>query len=238
MFGQIVLANHYASDVTEDSLASGWSAFPTPDGSPDFTAAKGWLASSPYAENGRCVDPSCRSVTVLLLPDIASEAGGIARNLARLGIRAKVIVSNDFYAEKGSCLDPSLHVGLCVGDGWSPDTPSPGNGLITFFGGPGVSPIPTVTHMGVDAAELARLGSPVDMVPSVDAQIAACNQQVGASSIVCWTRLDQYLVSQLMPSVPLAFQQVTRITDPSIQGFTWDLGVQLPVLDRLVSTAG
>jgi hypothetical protein len=45
--------------------------------------------------------------------------------------------------------------------------------------------------------------------------------------------LDQYLVTNVMPAVPLAFGRSIRIASPSLTSFSWDLANQAPSLDRL-----
>jgi peptide/nickel transport system substrate-binding protein len=231
-FGGAVLANHYASDSSEEGLAAGWDPFVGAGGASDIEAARREMARSRYATGGRCSDPVCRAVTVLVHPNIGSVAPTIARNLAAIGIQAKVEVPDDFY---GECNDPppSLHVGICVGDGWFPDYPSVGNLIVTNFGGPTVTAPYGITHMGATPSDLAKLGSPVRSVPSVAPEIIACNQDVGPTGIACWTRLDQYLVTQVMPAVPLAFGQTIRLTSPSVGAFSWDLALQQPSVDRL-----
>ena len=92
--------------------------------------------------------------------------------------------------------------------------------------------------MGASASDLKRLGVPVRAVPSVDALILRCNEEVGASQIPCWTRLDQYVISQIMPTVPLVFGQVVRVSSPGIGAFSWDEGFQQPAIDRLAVAGG
>jgi peptide/nickel transport system substrate-binding protein len=231
-FGGTVLANHYASDSSEEGLAAGWDPFVGAGGAADIAAARHEMARSRYASGGRCADPVCRVVTVFVQPNMGSVAPTIAHSLSSIGIEAKVEVRDDFY---DVCNDPppSAHVGMCVGDGWFPDYPSVGNLIVTNFGGPTVTAPYGITQMGATPGELAKLGSPVRSVPSVAREIVACDQEIGPAGIACWTRLDQYLVTQVMPAVPLAFGQTIRLTSPSVVAFSWDLSLQTPALDRL-----
>ena len=232
-FGGTVVANHYASDTSEESLATGWDPFPGPGGAPDLTAARREMGRSKYATKaGRCVDPVCRGATVFVNENLGRAADGIAPALAALGIDAHVQVSNDFYG-RAACGGISAHWGMCVGDGWFPDYPSPGNGLIALFGGPSAGAGGNLSRLGAPASDLAKQGAVVTHVPNVDPQIEACNLQAGAAAVGCWTRLDQSLVTQLMPAVPLAFGQVVRVSSASIDGFAWDQGCQMPAVDRL-----
>jgi len=229
-FGAAVVANHYVTDSAEASLASGWSPFPASGGAPDLQAARRAMAGSRYASGGRCTDPVCRDVTILFHQGLGPVPQEIGRSLAALGIHARVEVPKDFY---GACNDPKVRHGMCVGDGWFPDLPSTSNGLIAFFAGPSIQGGDSLTHLGAPPSELARLQSPVRSVPSVDPQIEACQREVGARGIACWTRLDQYLLTQLMPSVPLAFAQEVRVTSPALTSFSWDQAFVQPALDRL-----
>jgi hypothetical protein len=156
----------------------------------------------------------------------------VALSLAAVGIDAKVTVPADFY---GSCTDPppSAGVGMCIGDGWFPDFPSVGNLIVTNFGGPAEDALSGITNMGATRSELAKLGSRVRSVPTVAPEIAACNQELGSRGIACWTGLDQYLITNVMPAVPLAFARNIRITGPSVASYSWDLANQSPALDRL-----
>jgi peptide/nickel transport system substrate-binding protein len=231
-FGDAILASHYASDSSEDGLAAGWDPFPGASGSPDLAAARREMSRSRYASGGRCTDAACRGVTVYVHPNLAPVVGGVRRSLAALGIVSNVIVRDDFFE---ICFDPppGARAGLCIGDGWFPDVPSVGNLIVTNFGGPTVTAPYGITNMGATAADLVKLGSPVRSVPNVAPEIVACNQHPGPRGIACWTALDQYLVTNVMPSVPLAFGRTIRIAGPSIAAFSWDLANQAPALDRL-----
>lgn len=229
-FGVVVVANHYANDVSEQSLASGWNPFPAPNGDPDLAAARKELSGSRYGRKGRCVDAACRGVNVELHGGLEPVAAGIRRTLASLGIQAKVSVPTNFYK---TCLVRPVPWGICVGDGWFPDFPSTGNGLVYFFGGPTVRSGSSMSFLGAPVATLKKLGTPVTSVPSVDPQIQACEFELGDAAVACWTRLDQYVITQLMPAVPLAFDQQVRLTSSSIGGFSWDEGFESPAIDRL-----
>lgn len=234
-FGGTSVANHYGADVLEDALASGWSAFPNASGAPDLAAARRAMAASRYGDPaGRCIDPACRGVNVVLHGGLDNLVEPVRASLASLGIQANVAVDDDFY---GACRDPARHEAMCLGNGWFLDYPSVGNLLLAEFGGPDITDSDNWTHMGASLDDLKRLKVPVRAVPSVDSQIRRCNEEVGASQALCWTRLDQYVIAQIMPTVPLAFGQVVRVSSPAIRSFAWDQGFQEPAIDRL-SVAG
>jgi peptide/nickel transport system substrate-binding protein len=228
----VEVANHYAPDSSEDGLPAGWGAFPRADGSPDLQAARQALRAARYdVRKGRCIDAVCRGVRVYISYHIPQVADGIRRDLASLGIGATVTFPDDWNQ---ACQD-SAHVGLCVGSGWLPDYPMPRDLLISMFAGTSVLGGIGLgnTRLGASRAELAERDSIVRSVPTVDPEIRACDENVGAAAIACWTRLDEYVITQLMPTVPLAFGVTVRLTSPSIVSFSWDQGAQQPALDRI-----
>src|SRR5207244_552689 len=81
----LVLANHYATDTTEASLLSSWAPFPGRNGAPDIGAAHIAMSDSRYARGGRCVDPSCDGVTVLVRPGLEAAIPSLRSSLAALG---------------------------------------------------------------------------------------------------------------------------------------------------------
>ena len=235
-FGDTILAGHYASDPSEDGLANGWDPFPDANGAADLGAARREMARSRYAAGGRCRAAACGGVRVYVNPRIASLVPEVTHTLAALGIQANVSVPGDFYND---CIQApaSTHLGMCIGDGWFPDFPSVGNLIVTNFGGPTATAPYGITRMGATRTELAKLGSAVRTVPTIAPEIASCDQELGPRGVACWTALDQYLVTNVMPAVPLAFARVTRIVAPTVHAFSWDLANQSPALDRL-SVAG
>jgi hypothetical protein len=61
---------------------------------------------------------------------------------------------------------------------------------------------------------------------------------VGSTQPSCWARLDQYVVSQLMPAVPISFLGPLRLSSPSIGPFPWDEVISQPALERIEAPLG
>ena len=70
-------------------------------------------------------------------------------------------------------------------------------------------------------------------VPSLEDRIERCERELGAGQAPCWARLDQYVVTQLMPAVPLGFFGSVRVSSPSIGPFPWNQVMLVPALDRI-----
>jgi hypothetical protein len=83
-----------------------------------------------------------------------------------------------------------------------------------------------------------KLGYPPQKLPSINDDIARCAGAVGPQAPMCWARLDQVLVSQLVAVIPLAVQDVVRLAGRHVTTFSLDQAFAEPSLDRIgVSTA-
>src|SRR5204863_8439660 len=91
-FGGSILANHYASNSSEEGLAAGWDPFPGAGGGPDLQAARREMARSRVATGGRCTDPVCRGGTVYVQYHMGSHVDAVRRSVAALGSEAPVEV--------------------------------------------------------------------------------------------------------------------------------------------------
>ena len=132
------------------------------------------------------------------------------------------------------CLDPERKIGMCVGMGWSPDFPSAAQYLGAFFARDAALP---ATRLGSTPAELRRWGYDVTEVPSLDARIDRCEHELGAGQAPCWARLDQYVVTQLMPAVPMGFFGSLKASTPALGPLPWDPDLLVPALDRIAAPA-
>jgi peptide/nickel transport system substrate-binding protein len=227
-----VIATHLAPDPTEGSLLSDWDPYPSPQGRGDLAAARAELDRSPYARDGRCVAQACRGVEVLVHPQLALARRPVGRALSALGIEAQVVVTDDFHDR---CGDPREHWGMCIGDNWFLDVPDAGNLLNTAFrGGDSLN----YSLIGSTGPQLRNWGYDVGTVASVDADLDRCIRQVGSERFRCWAEVDQKLMEEIVPAVPICFFQPFRVTSPRISQFSWDQAYVNPALDRLVVAPG
>lgn len=229
----VAVAEHFAPDAFEASLLSGWSAFPGADGASDLAAARSTLVSSRYAHGGTCADTVCKQIRVVVDIHLAAEVGAIRSTLGHLGLSGRVDVPPERDAFP-ACDDPASHIAMCVGLGWAPDIPNASNFVGLLFQGGSYN---NNSLLGATRDQLHRWGYDVEHVPDVDRDIDRCSEVVGATQPVCWARLDQYLVSQVMPAVPIAFVQPLRLSSPSIGPFLWDEVYGTPALDRIEAPA-
>jgi peptide/nickel transport system substrate-binding protein len=224
------VAQHFGSDTTEASLLASWAAIPGPDGRGDMAAASEAMSTSRYATGSRCSDPVCRGVPILMRDTMRRAVPELQDRLRALGVDAQITLDPSPYA----CLDPEQKIGMCIGMGWSPDYPSADQYLGSFFASDGQLPM---TRLGATPQELRRWGYDVTEVPSVDAQVERCRQEIGANQAPCWARIDQYVVSELMPAVPIAEISPLRLSSQRIGALPWDQIYLEPALDRIAANA-
>lgn len=224
------VAQHFASDTTEASLLASWSAIPGSEGEGNMTAAGEAMAASRYATGDRCTDPVCGGVPIVMRDTMQRAAPELENRLRDLGIDAEITLDPNPYA----CVDPEQPIAMCIGLGWSPDYPSADQYLGSFFASDGQL---ATTRLGATPKELRRWGYDVIEVPSVDGQVERCRKEIGANQAPCWARIDQYVVSQLMPAVPIAEISPLRLSSPRIGTLPWDQIYLEPALDRIVANA-
>jgi peptide/nickel transport system substrate-binding protein len=224
-------AQHFGTDTFEASLLASWAGIPGAGAHGDASAAQAAMRGSRYATGDRCTDPSCDGVRILMLDSMRPGVPAFRETLVDLGITPEIRLAEAPY----DCLEPEVKIGMCVGMGWFPDFPSAAQYLGSFFASDGELP---TTRLGATPAELRRWGYEVTHVPSLDEEIDRCERELGSEQAPCWSRLDQYVVTQLMPAVPMGFVGTLRLSSPDIGQFTWDEVYLQPALERIPAPSG
>ena len=224
------VAQHFGPDTFEASMLASWSAIPGVEGHGDLAAARDAMRASRYATGDRCADPVCERVRIVFRDEMEPGLSEFRRALLRLGIQPEIELSGSPY----DCLDPEARVAMCIGMGWQPDFPSAAQYLGAFFATDGAL---SMTRLGASSSELREWGYDVTHVPSLDDQIERCEHELGAGQAACWARLDQYVVTQLLPAVPMGYRATLRLSAPAIGPFPWDEINLQPALERVPAPA-
>jgi hypothetical protein len=80
---------------------------------------------------------------------------------------------------------------------------------------------------------LGQYGYVTAAVPSLDSNIAGCNQLAGADAFGCWAGVDQYMMQRVAAWIPLANNQVARLVSASVTGFDFDASLAEPSLAQI-----
>lgn len=225
------VAQHFVLDTFEAQMLASWAGIPGSGGHGDMAAAHEAMSKSRYAEGDRCADPACDRVQIIVRAEMEPAMAAFRRALLDLGITAKIEPSVSPY----DCVDlPEAPLAMCIGLGWSPDFPSAAQYLGAFFASDGALP---TSRLGAAPAELRRWGYEVTQVPSLDEEIERCERELGAGQAPCWARLDQYVITQLMPAVPMGYFTTLRLSSPALGPFPWNEVNLQPALDRIAAPA-
>jgi ABC-type transport system substrate-binding protein len=220
-------AQHFAVDTFEASLLASWAAIAGAGGHGDVAAAAAAMRDSRYAHGGRCADPSCDGVPIVVREEMRPGIPVFRRALHALGIVPEIRIDDPY-----ECTDPTADVAMCVGLGWAPDFPSASQYLGAFFAGDAIF---NTSRLGASPAQLRRWGYTVTHVPTLDAEIDRCERELGSEQAPCWARLDEYIMTQLMPAVPMGLFATFRLSTPPIGAFPWNEVILEPALDRIAA---
>jgi ABC-type transport system substrate-binding protein len=229
-------AGHLAWDSVEGNILLSYDPYATSGHRGDATAAQAEMRLSPYDRDGdgRCDEAeACRDVPLPVPYDPASprfaQVAAIVRSgLASLGIELspRRMPFEEYFPFVD---DPANHVALVLGQGAIKDYP---NGS-AFFQRFTANPSPDHSLVGASPADLRAWGYAVTEVPDVGRRYDRCAVQTGSSEVQCWADLDQYLMEQVVPRVPLLFHNRQRIFSDRVLDFTYDQFTALPALEQL-----
>jgi peptide/nickel transport system substrate-binding protein len=229
-------AGHLAFDSLEDDLLLNYDPYHSPGAQGDLAAAEAEMRRSGYDRNGdgRCDDPSCRSIQVWVgdFPYDADLFQVIRSGLARIGLvltEKKIPVDEYFTATEDPQREPTLHLPLILDARGFKDFPSGSN----FFGRSFGEGAFDTSLIGAAPQDLRRWGYQITSVPSVAARVRACEILVGNAQPRCWAELDQFLMEEVVPWVPLVVHNRQRFISDRVLSFGYDQFTTLPALDRI-----
>jgi peptide/nickel transport system substrate-binding protein len=236
------VATHIASDAFEGSLLREFDPYPF-----DPEAAREEMRSSDYDRtgDGRCDVPACRGVRVLVMDEgvLPAQARLIRGDLAKIGIelvldvrsRKRFFGDPPYYA--GSIHDPAARNPMGISYPWAQDYPEGGGWFSGLFDSAAIGGSNTAL-LGADRGQLKRWGYSVTTVPNVDERIRACLELRGVTRIQCWAEFDQYLSTEVVPSVPYFIVELPQVVSERVVGYSFDEFGGQPALDRIALAPG
>ena len=221
--GQGSLTTHLIPDAMNGGLLSSWNPDASPGNRGDLVAARVEMNRSRYGQDGRCTGPVCKNVTMGDLSGDSAEA--IHAALATLGISSQAVDNTSV----NNCFDPRNHVNMCATAGWGTDYPGVGNMFPPFVSTSGWDP----SLLGSSPEQLRRWGYDVSHVPSIDQDYTRCLATPAAEQPLCWARLDQLLVSQIVALIPLFTNDAIRLSGADVTQYSLDQAWGEPSLDQM-----
>jgi peptide/nickel transport system substrate-binding protein len=245
--GVAELPQHLAPDSVEGGLLASYD--PYPDHAGDLEAARRAMAASRYDHDGDgvCDDPVCRDVIVggfvRIGPRENDESLSVRRSLRAIGIRLQVKFLPDNVTLREQFREGRIAMMLEVSNVLGADYPNGTQFFTVLYSSTGIDSAGdgsccNKTLVGASPEQLRALGhDPVD-TRSVDDRIEACQTATGSDQPTCWAQLDQYMMEQVVPVVPILIPGVqtpfsTRVLYASIDQWT-----AVPALDQVALVPG
>jgi len=241
-------ANHIAPNGTEAFLLATYRPSWSSTDEPDPAAAREEMRRSAYDQDGdgRCDAETCRDVEVIV--EETEEAlhrwsAIMSEALETVGIHPRVRVLGYEGGLLEELLSPSAGWGtyFCIYCNWlATDFPGGSSVFIPMFYGPNITESwnYNVSLLGATSEQLRAWGYAVDGVPSVDERIKGCQRLVGAAQGPCWAELDQYLMEEVVPWIPLFFTEADFPVSERVASGSFDQRTGLPALDRIALVPG
>jgi hypothetical protein len=195
------------------------------------------MAQSAYDtdHDGSCDAPECQGVLALVRSDEpfwAAMADVVADGAAELGIgfaQEEVEVFDMFKR----AFNPSEHLPIAFGVRFNKDYPTASGVLPGLFSAQAILDMANASLLGATPAQLQEWGYAVGSVPSVEDRIAACQAEI-REVVECWAHLDQYLMEQVAPALPLVFGEAAWIVSERVAATAYAQASGWPALDRFV----
>lgn len=233
---------HAILDSLLNNLLLNYDPYATPGSAGDLDRAKQEMAQSRYDHDGDgvCDDAVCRNLSALAveLEGVGRDQGNIfASSLAGLGIRlnVKVLKPDPYFM---ALQDPRRHVALGINAGWLKDFPAAGSFVTPLFSRAGLGACCNYSLIGATLEELQGWGYEVTSVPSVEEKVTECHPLIGDEQVRCWAELDQQIMEQVVPWVPLLVENTTFIVSRRVVATSFDQFATLPALERTALAAG
>jgi peptide/nickel transport system substrate-binding protein len=239
------VTGHVILNSLENNLLLNYDPYATPASAGNLDSARQEMALSRYDRDGDglCDDPVCRNVLAVA----AKLEGGVGRkegeafasDLKALGISLDLRVL-DFGPFFTRLSDPRRHVALGINAGWIKDFPAAGSFVLPLFSrnGLGVSACCNYSLVGATSEELRSWGYKVTSVPSVEEKVSDCVPLIGGEQVRCYAELDQQIMEQIVPWVPLLVENHVYIVSRRVASTSFDQFATQPAVDRTALSAG
>jgi peptide/nickel transport system substrate-binding protein len=236
-------AGHNIIDSLLGDQLADYDPYESPDSQGDIEAAQAEMAQSKYDTDGDgvCDAPECTGIVAVTdeadpYPD---QARVWQQSLEPLGLELDMdqFERTTMYDK---CLDPGAHVAFCAGPGWGKDYPDATTFGEPLFGSAALFPeCCNYSLVGASPEFLEEHGYEVTEVPSVDEQITECDAlDVGEERTACFAELDQQLMEDVVPWVPLTFTKDVYVVSDRLLNFKYDQFSGAMALDQAALAGG
>lgn len=230
-------AGHIVPHTVLEGRHADYDPYATPRSAGDPQAAREAMSGSDHDTDG---DGLCdrRCGVVLLSPADAfpfdRQAELIAEDLREVGLEVDVSPV-ELERFQRAVRDPAERAGLILPPAWNKEYPDAGSYLRPLFAASAIGPdgCCNTSMVGASPRLLASLRLRVDAVPSVDDRLARCAQLLDEERLACWVDLEEHLMEEVVPVVPLYFTHTVDVVSGAVTHYAFDQYAGVASLDRL-----
>jgi peptide/nickel transport system substrate-binding protein len=223
------LAKHIAPDALLNNQLKNFDPYNVTEtgGKGDLAKAKAEIKLSKYDKNhdGVCDASACKNVFTITGARAPEEAflPVLEQSLKGIGISLKDQVLKDAYTPLGQ---PRKNIPFGTRPGWGKDYSDPYAFFGANFDGRGILPEGNTDRglVGITVAQAKKLGvkGSVTGIPSVNKDLDACQQTLGAKRFTCYAALDKKLSTDVIPWVPWLWASYTNLISKGVTQWDFD----------------
>jgi peptide/nickel transport system substrate-binding protein len=227
---------HIASDTFEGQLLREFDPYPY-----DPAEAREEMRASAYdpTGDGVCDAPACRNVRAIV-PDHAVlplQAEAVRADLAEIGLELELEKRPLPEPFLSLINDPRNQIPIVVAP-WRADFPEGIGWFLSQYDASGLDGCCNISLLGASPQQLRKWGYGVTSVPSVDDRFEACQQRRGVARTQCWGEYDQYLMNEVVPSVPYMYMEHAQVVSERVTEYSFDQFTMVAALDQIALAPG
>ena len=225
LFGEI--ATHIVPDAMLNGVLDDYNPYPSEGDAGDVNAAMEEMKQSKYDTDGDglCDAPECKDVLHVTGSDSLRKAmiPVVEDSFGKIGITFRTRQFEDAYTVIQTV---NRQVAISERPGWGKDY-ADASTFMVLFDSRSTLPAGNVNYslVGLTPEQAQEIGAEgtVDGIPSVDADIDACNEvPAGDERTQCWADLDKKLMEEVVPWVPYLDASAVQVTGPAVVKWDFD----------------
>jgi peptide/nickel transport system substrate-binding protein len=225
LYGEI--ANHIMPDSLLNEVLADYVPYPSEGDAGDAAAAMEEMKQSKYDTDGDglCDAPECKDVIHVTASDSLRRQmiPVIEDSLAKIGITIKTRQFEDAYTVIQTVENQSP---ISSRPGWGKDY-ADASTFAVLFDSRSTLATGNINYslIGLTPEQAQEIGAKgtIDGIPSVDADIDACNAiPAGDDRVNCWAEFDKKLMEEVVPWVPYLDASAVYITGPTVAKWEFD----------------
>jgi len=217
--------------VLGNQLTQSYDPYATAGFHGDLAKAQAEMKQSRYDGNrdGVCDLPQCKNLVIVSrnVAPFTDMEPVVTSNLAKIGIEVKPreLATGAAYQTIQTVKN---RIPIALHPSWIKDYADPFTFSFVLFAGSAINPTGNVNYslVGLTPKQAGDFGIkyPPGAVPSVDADVAACEKLAGDDPArnACWVNLDKKLMEQVVPWVPYLWSNNITILTPTVTRYAYD----------------